>query len=305
MQYISSQPDSKYFHWQLEVQFLNFLEIGIPLEQYSVLIGFERTLSKGIIFLSKKYPQVDWHFYEDTRKNREYAPSIKPFLLKKYFQSRKDKPQTIFLIDSDVIFINSLKLDKLVSNKLNYMSDTESYLGKNYVNSKGNRIIRDLCRIVGVDIKLVEETPSGGAQYILKNTFSSFWEKVEKDSVKIYRYLRDNENTHKKESITENYVSIQRWCSEMWSLLYNLVLLDSKRNRVTSKLDFCWPTDKLTKIKPILHNAGVTDKLKEVLFYKGEFRDGLDFNLLEKREKTYSLDYCSVIYFDYIKRLKK
>ena len=44
MIYISAQPDSTYFVWQLEIQFRNFRSLSIPRDNVHVLIGYDNEL---------------------------------------------------------------------------------------------------------------------------------------------------------------------------------------------------------------------------------------------------------------------
>lgn len=46
MTYLTVQPDSYYFLWQLELQLFNFSRLGITSEDIHVLIGYDR--KKGL-----------------------------------------------------------------------------------------------------------------------------------------------------------------------------------------------------------------------------------------------------------------
>ena len=50
------------------------------------------------------------------------------------------------------------------------MSDTISYIGYDYIKSKGDDILKTMLDIVGIDEDVVKnnQNNSGGAQYILK-----------------------------------------------------------------------------------------------------------------------------------------
>ena len=72
-----------------------------------------------------------------------------------------------------------------------YLSDTNSYLNYDYIQQKGNHVYEKMCEIIGIDklIPKLMNSNSGGAQYIVKNTTYEFWNKVELDSVNLYKYF--------------------------------------------------------------------------------------------------------------------
>ena len=141
---LSAQPDSNYFAWQLEVQFLNLKKLEIPLEQYHVLVGFEKQVSNTFLNLSKKYPQIKWGFYEDTRRNRRYIPSIRPHIISKHFKFNTYlETKNIFYFDCDVIFQKIPDFTSLLKDNIWYLSDTNSYINADYIKSKGERILEE------------------------------------------------------------------------------------------------------------------------------------------------------------------
>lgn len=78
--------------------------------------------------------------YDDLRDDKEYIPSIKPYLWWKYLEedhSRED--DRYFYIDSDVIFNKRINLRKLPSkDDVWYCSDCCSYLSLDYIRSCEN-----------------------------------------------------------------------------------------------------------------------------------------------------------------------
>jgi hypothetical protein len=160
-----------------------------------------------------------------------------------------------------------------------------------------------MCEIVGIDIECIEcnQENSGGGQYIIKNTNSDFWYKVYDDSNKLYDQMI---NYHNRFPI--NPGGIQFWTAEMWSLLWNL-WISGKETRIIDELGFSWATDSIPiyNNKPILHMAGVTEDMKSVKFYKGDYininpldllrQDITHFDCLDKNLLT---NYQN--YFDYI-----
>jgi len=117
---------------------------------------------------------------------------------------------------------------------------------------------------------------SGGAQYIVKNTTPAFWYKVYEDSPKLYNVMAKWEEKYKKtppaDYVGSPYHPIQKWCAEMWATLWNAWVF-GHHTLVDKELDFVFATDTLARTQQvkILHNAGVTDKDKERLFFKGDY----------------------------------
>jgi hypothetical protein len=288
--YISAQSDNIYMLWQLEVQLYNFRELGIS-KNYIVLMGYKTAPSRKLVELTTKYSEVNWQLINDDRQDNSYLPSIKPYLIYRYLE--KSGSIDFFLLDNDVIFLEKLDFSELFVDDVHYLSDTSSYTGYKYILSKDISILDTLCRIVKIDRELVISSISGGAQYILKGTTSNFWYKVYRDSNKIYRFLRDAEKLYSIDN------PIQSWCAEMWAIMFNLLLTQNKCS-THKMLEFCWPTDRLHRLKPILHNAGVTIKNKDKLFYKGSYLKsyprGLNF-------EDYSKEHCTIKYVEYIKKL--
>jgi hypothetical protein len=145
-----------------------------------------------------------------------------------------------------------------------------------------------MCNVIGLDIDCVRNNQdnSGGGQYIIKKTSAEDWNKIYRDSNTLYNTMLDYQNR-----FPINPGQIQFWTAEMWSLLWNLWCF-GKDTKLISELDFSWATDNIETYekKPILHMAGVTDNLKGVKFYKGDF---IATNPIKKLEED-------INYFNYI-----
>lgn len=311
--YISSQPDHVYFAWQLEVQFLNFLELGIPLEDYHVVVGLKsEQISQQFQELSTKYPQVKWGFVQDIRKDKSYIPSIKPHLVGQYL---KQNPQyttsvyALFYMDGDVIFKEKLQLDHLLEDDICYMSNTNSYINSTYIKSKGDELLTKMCEVVGVTREEVESinNDSGGAQYILKDLPLEYWEKTELDSVLLHKYMIGskqyfaNKWAEETKQPVEKYHPIQSWCAEMWATLW-VLLYFKKKVKVIKELDFCFATSTVKEYEncKILHNAGVTKQNDNKMFFKGAYINGLPNSL----DLSYVSDqHASFYYAKYVSKL--
>jgi len=297
--FVSAQPDIPYFHWQTKVYVHNFIEKGIKPHQIHVLfiiISGDKPSDESI---KLKSIGVNVHHYVDTRNDKTYIPTLRPLILSQWLKENPELGKCYFYHDSDIIFRELPDFESLLDDEYSYLSDTISYIGYDYIKECSKRyeenypklyegeLIDRMCSIVRISPDLVKENQlnSGGAQYLIKNTDYLFWDKVFRDSERLYKMLL---NFHKSHPIQHE---IQMWTSDMWAVLWNLWLRGNE-TRVTKKLSFSWGTDTIEQYeqKPILHMAGVTDDLKETKFYKGEFIGRNPLQLLIENED----------YFDYV-----
>ena len=116
------------------------------------------------------------------------------------------------------------------------------------------------------NIKINQEN-SGGGQYLIKNSTCELWDKIYKDSTKLYDQMMDFQRR-----FPINPGQIQFWTAEMWALLWNLWMYGFE-TKITDEFSFSWATDtiEIYDKHPILHMAGVTDDLKTTKFYKGDY----------------------------------
>lgn len=300
MIYLCIQPDIHYFHWQLEVMISSFEEVGVDMSKCHIVLLYEKEKSKWSENIKEKYPYINIHCYKDDRDKKHYPPSIKPYGFSLFLKNNKEfENVNIFYHDSDIILTKMLDERELNSKTGWLLSDTISYIGYYYLKSKGEEQIRQICDFFGIKEEVLEKNllNSGGAQYVINNTNSFFWEKVYKDSNSLYDYLTQIEANYK-----ENDYPIQKWCAEMWSTLWNAWLCNIP-TQVIRELDFCFSTDRIEELedKKILHNAGVTAEEKNKLFFKGEYINNSplneDFDLLDK-------SMCSYRYVQQIKKIK-
>jgi hypothetical protein len=303
--YISAQPDEFYFYWQLDIQIFNFLRIGVSCDNIHILIGYKDKISiDGHNFKNKYYNKVNIYFYEDERKYKpSYIPSIRPYLLQKHFKLNKYlENKIIFYHDCDIILKKKLDINKYLNDDICYLSDTRSYLKVSYIQEKGFGLLENMCKIVGVGTEQVKNIDNncGGAQYLLKNISSKFWGKVERNSNQLYTYLENSKELYGK-SYKGFYNPIQSWCSDMWALLWNLIILN-KEVKIISELNFVHATDNIEQWKyaDIFHNAGVTNKDKKFLFNKNDYRNSLP----KSKEIIVDNNFCSSIYVNEIKNFE-
>ena len=274
MKYILAQPATVYFAWQIDVFLFSARSVGIKPEDIHVLCSTDQGIEGHFDVMMRKYPGVSFNFYADTREDKRYLPSIKQNLLSQHLRVFTElQKEPILLIDSDVCFTRPLEIDHLLNDDVWYVSDTISYLGYNYIQSKGRHVLDKMLSIADINESIVKsnEWCSGGAQYLFKNLTPDYLDEVVDLSLKMWLEMVEYNNELVKKD--PEYHPLQIWTAEMWALLW----VAWKRNQMTiidPSLDFCWATDHADqwKLKPIYHGAGVTTEEKG-LFFKGLYVD--------------------------------
>jgi hypothetical protein len=300
--FVSAQPDVPYFIWQIKLYVHNFIEKGISPNQIHVVLG----LVQGNTKPSQQSEQlkelgVNVHYFVDERVKKHYIPSIKPFLISKWIQSNPEHGKLFFLHDADIIFRDLPNFEELLNDNTCYLSDTIGYIGYDYImdccgryeqkhpNTEKGQLISEMSEVIGVDVDIIKDNQknSGGGQYLIKNSNCELWDKIYKDSIKLYDQML---NYQKRFPI--NPGQIQFWTAEMWALLWNLWMYGFE-TKITDEMSFSWATDDIKKYEqhPILHMAGVTDNLKTTKFYKGDYIN-ID-PILKMRENPNHFDYIN------------
>lgn len=280
MKFVCAQPAIPYYTWQVEVMINNFIENGINPNDIHIVCSYYGKASEPWLKLKEHYFDVNFFFYPDTRKNASYISSIRPHILYKHWMANPElENENIFYHDCDIVFTKQVDFGELLNDDISYVSDTASYIGANYIRSKGEHYLDLMTRIVNIDKNKViaEEKNSGGAQYILKNISAEFWNKVYYDSENLFRLV--NDQILKDIAIDQGNHDIQIWCADMWAVLWNLWFFD-KEVRVATKLNFSWSTSPISEwdINLIYHNAGVVDSNSN-LFFKGAYIHKLPFDI--------------------------
>jgi hypothetical protein len=299
--FVSAHPDIPYFHWQTKVYTNNFIEKGIKPENIHVLFlmvnGITQPTEES---LKLKSLGINVHHYLDNRKDKKYIPSLRPLALSNWLKENPELGKYYFYHDSDIIFRELPDFDKLLKDDIVYLSDTLSYISYDYImgccqryetqykHLEKNHLINMMSDIVGVSLETIKlnNKNSGGAQYLIKNTDYTFWDKVFNDSETLYKQLFEFNMKHRIPS-----GEIQLWTADMWAVLWNL-WYTGHETKIVTDLSFSWATDTIATYErhPILHMAGVTEDLRTTKFYKGEF---INVNPLKKLEENPN-------YFDYI-----
>jgi len=305
--FVTAQPDVPYFIWQIKLYVHNFIEKGINPNQIHVIFSLQNQNNEpSSESLQLTNLGINVHHFVDERIKKHYIPSIKPFLISKWIQKNPKHGELFFLHDSDIIFNELPSFDQLLNDEVCYMSDTIGYIGYNYImdcckryesqnpTSEKGQLISEMANVVGVDVDTIKQNQknSGGGQYLFKNTNCELWDKMYKDSIKLYDQMLDYQKR-----FPINPGQIQFWTAEMWAVLWNLWLYEYD-TKIISDFDFSWATDtiEIYNSKNILHMAGVTDDLKTTKFYKGDYinidpilklkEDKNFFNYIDKNSST-------------------
>ena len=300
MKWISAQPATIYYAWQVEVYINNFVENGVSPADIIVLFLVDGEIPKEIQLLQRSYPYISFYFYNDSRVDKSYIPSIYFNAVKQHFRAHPElENETIMFHDSDTILLKPFTSQHLWGGKSWYFSDTKCYISYDYIMQKGEDVYQRMLDIVGIDgiIPKICNSQSGGAQHLIKNSTFAFWNKVEKDSIALYKMFCDTEHLYQKKH--DGDYPIQKWTAGMWSLLWNAWYFGNEV-KISDDLAFCWATDKIeyTNGKQFLHNAGVTDDTQN-LFYKGGYTNTLPYG----RNLFISQDYCSYEYYKWIEKI--
>jgi hypothetical protein len=306
---VTAIPDWPYYEWQLEIQFLNMIDLGYDLSNYHVLVGYYTAVSAQMLALAKRYPEVKWGFYPDTRKEtRNYVSSIRPHLIAKHLRVNPWMEKIrFFFIDTDVIFRTLPDLHLLDDPDTWYFSETD-YISLERIRGKGDHILADMCRIIGVSEESVIGAPdNGGAQIWLNDTSAEFWDGIEETTTKIHDYIKFTKPIaakiwSKKTGLPpEDYIGLSEYLADMWVLLW-ICSSVNKKISIEPMLDFCRPTDPLSRWQEctMLHYSLMKGCAEPEYFIKSTFAEGVD--LYWQRSGTNN-DVCGRKYIDYLEKM--
>ena len=121
---------------------------------------------------------------------------MKPYLMYKYFEKFPERRyDTYNYLDSDVLFTQPMDFTPFIQDDIWYGSSTRSYIGVEYVKSKGEELFMEMCKVCDVEPKLVESNDnhsSIGAQYFIKNNTAELWEEIYNKSNLLYSLFNRN-----------------------------------------------------------------------------------------------------------------
>lgn len=265
MKYILCQPAIHRFEWELEVCLTRLKKLGIQ----DITLLFTQGDPEIPKRLRDKY-QVEVRVYQDRRTDKNYIPSIKPYLWTRYLEEDAAREnESYFYLDSDVLLRDIPEVTP--TEKRWFASDCKSYIGIDYIDSKGSDLLEKMCEVIGISSSLIRvKNPTGGAQWVIKNPSLAYWRKVYKDSINLYNFLSNIEGEYVRKN-SPGYTPIQKWTAEMWAQLWNVYHFGIDV-QIDKELDFCWPTDDLEKYQQvkIFHNAGVMN-YSQGMFFKGKY----------------------------------
>lgn len=291
MKFVYAQSAHKRFRWELTVALDNLYALD-PDADVLVLFADVGRQSQAIYdYIASRYPKAEVHMYLDTRKNRSYSATYRPFLWYCYLtEDPKREQNTYFQVESDVIFRELPDFSKIPYDEHTwYGSDCSSYIDYKYLINveKGPQIVDMFARILEVDKVVIEQTEGVGAHWILCKPTAEYWLKVLKDCNKLHAYLQPlNSN-------------IQKWTAEMWAQLYAAPYFGIEQ-KIHHELDFAVATDHISRwgqVK-IYHNAGVVGADMKTLFYKGAYYETEPFG---QNLDWVNRDKCSRKYIEAIK----
>jgi hypothetical protein len=300
LRFVSAQPATTYYAWQVETMLNNFIQMGVNPNNVDIVCWKQNgVIPEEWSKLANGYA-ARFFFYDDTRETKHYISSIRPNILKQHWIAQPQlKDSAIFYHDSDIIFTKPIQdwiTDEMISDNVWYGSDTRWYIAHSYIKSKGQDVIDEMCKIMDLPESLIEENELNaiGAQYLMKGIDTHFWSRVESDSENLFKEI--SELNRKKTVEDPTHHALQIWCADMWAVLWG----GWRRGYKTEchpNFDFSWGTsleNEYFKMN-IMHNAGVTDS-KNGLFYKADYMNKLPYTEpLQINEGTASWHYWNWI----------
>lgn len=298
LKFISAQPAIDYYAWQAEVYITQFLRLGYNPDDIYVIAGYEDHPDMSWHKLMRKFPKVNIHIYRDTTGPIDYQPSVQAHLLEKHWAKHPESQNYAwFFHDADFLFTKYFDFAPYLKDNKWYFSDTISYIGADYIKSKGDVVLDIMCQTVNIDRSTVEanQENSGGAQKLIKNVTKEYWAEVYKSSIDLYDVLRKVAHI-KKEG--DDY-GIQIWTASMWAELWTAWKMGYVVE-VPKEFDFCWATCHVSKWDELsfFHNAGVPNA-SSGMFFKADYIDkfpyGTNLDIDDSR--------CSYKYYEIIKSI--
>lgn len=257
MKYIYVQPSIERFSWELKTSIYSLKKLGV--DNKDIVILFTRDNPKVV----SEFNDYQTFSFNDDRslQAKKYIPSIRPYLWYRFLNENPEyTKEDFFYLDSDTVLVG-LPADNQVSGPDNvwYCSDTIGYIGYDYIKSVTNsgKVLDVMSETLETPLDWVKDiqSNSGGAQWIIKKPKASYWYDVYSGAVNLY-YTLEHLDT-----------SLQKWTAEMWSQLWTMYHYELTP-KVLPLLDFSWSTDDEYKGQLIIHNAGVTEDMKD-MFFKG------------------------------------
>jgi len=310
MIYLSCQPAIPRFTWEVEVYVNNFIDMGIDPKDIHVVLGTDEgspQLLEDWKKLETCYSDVNFFFYPDTRGVNTYQPSLQAHILEKHWTANPWlENEAIFFHDADFIFTRPFDFSPFLYDDIWYLSDTVSYIGAEYIKSKGDEVLNTMSNLAGipVDFLLQQQSNSGGAQKLMKNVPALFWQNSYNLQMCMWREIPPISQRIKeeKDKAGEDYLMLQHWTMSMWSELWMAWKL-KKQTRVPKEFNFHFAIDHINRWGEyaFFHNAGVVDESRGI-FFKGKFSDQLPYGYEIPNANTKVTGWK---YFQYIQEVGK
>jgi hypothetical protein len=301
MKFIVPIPDSSYYIQQALIQINNFAKYGYDSEtHYLIGIIYEKVNPHIVKIAESGLTKAHFHFYRDgrTAEERRYSASLKPHLMYRYFKEYPEEYKHPYVyLDPDLIFMEKFDFTPFLNDNHWYGSDTASYMNVNYIKSKGEGLLEDMCNFVGIDpaIVIANDNSIIGAQYVTKNNTAEFWESVYKKSSQAYIYLNSIQAKYFKPEMT---YWLQIWCTEMWITVWEC-WKRGVETRAHKDFEFHWANHNAKDRKhKMFHNAGISeqDQSKTKHYAKRAYEHVTPFNKeLPVSEESLSMEYVKEI----------
>jgi hypothetical protein len=300
IRYICAQPADLYYAWQVEVMINNFVANGIDIKDIDIVCAkVSDEISTEWIKLKNGY-EANFYFYDDTREDKSYIPSLQAHILEKHWIANCELECTpIFFHDADFLFVRPFDFAPFLEDDNWYFSDTISYIGSTYILSKGQEVFDTMCDAIGIRKQLVldNQRNSGGAQKLFKNISQHYWRKVYEHQMKLYKAMQTVAHIKKE----NDPYGIQIWTASMWAELWTGLMM-GKQIRVPKEFDFCFAVDNISVFDRLsfYHNAGVSSS-NDGYFFKGDYINQLPYNNCSEPSK----EFTSHFYWEWIEKTAK
>ena len=199
------------------MQMANFREMGYEEDAHYPVVYFGRPSDLLLRLWESDELRCYLHAYPDTRADRSYSPSMKPWLHGQVLRAVPRRSSQRLQLPRPRLRVHPpdglhpLRAD----DDRWYGSDTRSYTGAQYIREKGEQLFLDLCAIADVSPEdvLTHDDNSIGAQYFIKDAGADFWFNVERNSVTAYQHMIATADQYHPPG---HEYPIQAWCAEMY-----------------------------------------------------------------------------------------
>lgn len=283
LRFVCAQPAILYYAWQVEVLLNNFIDMGINLNQVDIVSRIETNqVPHEWSKLANGYA-ARFFFYQDTRETHHYISSIRPNILKQHWQNHPEIwDEAILYHDCDIMFTKPPSqwiTPEMLDDDRWYGSDTRWYISHSYIKSKGEDVLNAMCDIMQMHPTVIEDNELNciGAQYLMKNVTTEYWQRVERDCERLFKEITELNNQKKAADPTHH--ELQIWCADMWAVLWG-AWRQGIETVCHKDFNFSWATSGMQEYNDcnIFHNAGITGP-ENRQFYKADYMNSLPYNL--------------------------